>query len=102
MEELINRIITIEDLAKAITNKAYENRNKIQQDIETELEGYKVFLQKKEEKMLIEMTKSSEQFSKEQREQMGRKYQLILKEIDGKFQENKENWEESVFQSVIQ
>lgn len=102
MEELINRIITIEDLAKAITNEAYQNKKNMQREIDAEIEQYKKYLSEKEKKNLAEISDKAKLLAEEESATIGKKLQTAIDDIRLKYNSNKESWEEAVFQSIIQ
>lgn len=102
MEELISKIISIEGNAKAITERAYYEKDHLQKEMEQELEQYQNHILQQEKKRKEELTICMMQQMEEQRKQSLQRHQFMLKQIDEKWEKNKENWEEGLLHSIIQ
>lgn len=101
VEELISRIITIEDYAKAITKDAYHSKTNMEKEIKEEIQKYKLSLQEKEQinqEKINQMTKLS---SEKEIQEAQKKLKSALEMIDKKYEINKSDWEEVIFCSII-
>ena len=101
MEELISRIITIEDYAKAITKDAYHSKTNMEKEIKEEIQKYKLSLQQKEQINQQEINQTAKLSSEKEIQQAKEKLKSVIEMIDKKYEVNKSDWEEVIFRSII-
>lgn len=101
MEELISKIITIEDYAKTITRDAYRNKTNMEKEIKEEIQEYKMSLQQKEQTNEQEINQIAKLTSQREIRQAQEKLKSIIEVIDKKYEVNKSDWEEVIFRSII-
>lgn len=101
VEELISRIITIEDYAKAITRDAYHSKTNMEKEIKEEIQKYKLSLKQKEQANQEEINQIAKLSSEKEIQQAQEKLKSVIEIIDKKYEVNKSDWEEVIFRSII-
>ena len=101
MENVINRIIKIEDQAQAIMRDAQRAEKNLNSDIEKKLETIRTDVEERVEKKYRTIQKNETEFADKKIEEIKRQYAEAQKRLEAIYEEKKDEWTETIYKAVL-
>lgn len=102
MVDIINRIIALENQALEVVKEARQQKENIEEDIETAASKIEQEIYEQMERKITQLRVEGEQLTTAEIVRINAQTEERLRLIEQKFEQNKTKWEEEIFRKITQ